>query len=231
MVSSGNAATDAIDIHASGGGAKLRSAGDLALSSTANSVTIDATTAGMGIVMTGDASVVASATGVGGAVQMLAAQGAVVLQTGASIATGGLIVADGHFTFANSQTGAGYTAVATAAIAVGQVCSVPAAGNLDDVEVAARTSANIPVGMCLVAAGGAGDPVPMHTVHGVPVQTATAAVGADVGKLMYLDAAGAMTFLAPLASGDYVWRLGTCTGVSGGNALMIWAPQFVAKRP
>ena len=57
------------------------------------------------------------------------------------------------------------------------------------------------------------------------------AVAGDVGKFVYLDTNGALRLTAPVASGDYVWRLGCIVGIDTNKAVIMWAPQFIAKRP
>ncbi len=228
IASAGTSGTAAVDITAGAGGINVEATTQARMASLSANVLVQATAGAVEIDASAD-----SYFKVAGAGQMLTLEstnGAVSLVAGAALSAGGAVMVDGHLAINDTSAGAGYSAVAAGAIALGAVCMQDASGN-QVVGVADRTSASVPVGLCLMAAAVASDPVPMHTIHGYPVATQTAAVAADIGKFLYLDAAGAMTTTAPTASGDYVWRLGTIIAVAGGNAEMIWAPQFIAKRP
>jgi len=75
----------------------------------------------------------------------------------------------------------------------------------------------------------AGVPVMMHSVHGAITPTAMTILAGDVGKEVFLGTGGALTFTAPTASGTTVFRVGYAAAAAGGAVL--FAPQFVAKRP
>ena len=228
IASAGNSATGAVDITAGAGGINVEATTQARMASLSANVLVEATAGAVEIDASSDSYF--KVAGAGQLLTMESTNGAVNLVAGAALSAGGAVIVDGHMGIADTAAGAGYTAVAVAPILAGQICMQASSGN-HEVSVADRTSVETPVGIALLAAANANDPVALHTLHGYPVATQTAAVAADIGKFLYLDAAGGMTTSAPTASGDYVWRLGTIIGVAGGNAEMIWAPQFIAKRP
>lgn len=231
VLSSGNAG-DAIHLDASSGGV-LIDGGVVQVGASTGNISIDASAAG-GIGMTALNSSLFQVQGANQALTFESQQGAVSLLTGAGPASQGAVFVDGFMAFSQQTAlgrGAGYVGTAKVNITAGQVVMAEPAGNNLEVGIADRTSDAVPVGIALENAPAA-DPCFMHTAHGVPVQTGTGVAAGDVGAFLYLDATGAMVKQAPVASGDYVWRLGTIVARDGGgNAVLLWAPQFIAKRP
>jgi hypothetical protein len=84
-------------------------------------------------------------------------------------------------------------------------------------------------------AGNAGDQVSLASLQGTMVITGLSGLASsDVGKRVYLAVGGAMTLTAPTASGTSVFRCGYVSshnGGPGGKAMMVFSPQFIAKRP
>lgn len=134
---------------------------------------------------------------------------------------------DGKINIAK-DVGVGVGSLAAAALQVGEVVF---ASSGTEVNKADRTNADCPIGIVMEGGAAPGDNVFIHTVHGAKAKTDLNAVAGDVGKFLYLDANGAMTMTAPVASGDYVWRLGCIVGIDTNKAIIMWAPQFIAKRP
>jgi hypothetical protein len=145
----------------------------------------------------------------------------------ASTNAGEFLKLDGKVQFVK-DAGVGFGSLAAVGLAVGDVVF---ASSATEVGKAGRTNANSPIGIVMEAENAnPGAQVFLHTAHGLRCTTAFGVVAGDIGKYLYLDSAGAMTLTAPIASGDYVWRLGTIVSQDGGNAVLCWAPQFIARR-
>jgi len=140
---------------------------------------------------------------------------------------GHFVTLDGKIMLAK-DVGVGVGSLAAAALNPGEVVF---ASSGTEVNKADRTNADCPIGIVMEGGAAPGDDVFIHTVHGAKAKTDLNAVAGDVGKFLYLDANGAMTMTAPVASGDYVWRLGCIVGIDTNKAVIMWAPQFIAKRP
>ena len=84
-------------------------------------------------------------------------------------------------------------------------------------------------------AASAGASVKVASVAGTLVATKLTGLGtADTGAPLFLDTAGGLTKTAPTASGTSVFRAGYVANHNagpGGAAIMLLAPQFIAKRP
>ena len=145
----------------------------------------------------------------------------------ADTGAGNFLTLDGKIMLAK-DVGVGVGSLAAAALNPGEVVF---ASSGTEVDKADRTNADCPIGIVMEGGAVIGDPVFIHTVHGSRAKTNLNAVAGDVGKFLYLDANGAMTMIAPVASGDYVWRLGCIVGLDTNKAVIMWAPQFIAKRP
>ncbi len=121
-------------------------------------------------------------------------------------------------------------AAAAGGITAGDVCYVLNNAGASEAGKADNGAATMPVGIATTTAT-VGNTGLMHTVCGVPVTTGLGIVDADRGKFVFLGAAGVLTLTAPTASGTTVWRMGTIVDRNAGNAVVLWNPQYVSKRP
>lgn len=91
-------------------------------------------------------------------------------------------------------------------------------------------------GVAVAAAAAAGDDVDVASVLGTGMVTKLSGLtGTDSGKPIYLSAtAGDLTLTPPTGSGNTVFRVGYVLSHNGGPsgvAMMLFSPQFIAKRP
>jgi len=226
LTSSGTAA-DAIHIDASAGGLEMEANNAVSLVSATGSINLAAAAAGQDVEIDANGSSHFKLAGAAALLTLESTNGGLALKSAAN----GKIGIDGFVEVVNTEYGAGYEGVAKITIPAGSVVMAEVGGADLEVNLAARTSAGIPVGFSAAGAANPNDPIMIHTLQGYPVKTGLAVNAGDVGKFLYLDAAGAMTLTVPVASGDYVWRMGAIVGRAGGNAVLLWAPQFIAKRP
>lgn len=226
LTSSGTAA-DAIHLNASAGGLDMEANNAVSLVSATGSINLAASAAGQDVEIDANGSSHFKLAGAAAVLTLESTNGGLALKSAAN----GKIGIDGFVEVVNTEYGAGYEGVAKITIPAGSVVMAEVGGADLEVNLAARTSAGIPVGFSAAGAANPNDPIMIHTLQGYPVKTGLAVNAGDVGKFLYLDAAGAMTLTVPVASGDYVWRMGAIVGRAGGNAVLLWAPQFIAKRP
>jgi hypothetical protein len=91
-------------------------------------------------------------------------------------------------------------------------------------------------GVATFAAANAGDELNISTGMGTQMlSNLSGLAGADSGKPVYVSStAGSMTLTAPTGAGESVVRIGfvkSHNGGPGGTATVVYAPQFIAKRP
>jgi hypothetical protein len=117
---------------------------------------------------------------------------------------------------------------------VGDLMSMVNNGGAMEVKEVGAALASAPgvCGVFLEAVAGAAD-VKCHTMHGARVDVAYDGGGvpaaADIGSPVYLSASvGKAAKTAPTAAGQHVIRLGFVAEAGQG---IIWAPQYIAKRP
>ncbi len=216
------AGSEALSINSSGA-AIMEAAANLILKSNTADVEIGAGSGGIDLLAANDSSF--AVTGAGQNLLLDAQAGNLELRADAG--AGHFLSVDGKV-LVTKDLGFGVGSLAAAALAVGDVVYASSGTQVDK---ASRTSVDCPIGLVMEGGANIGDDVFVHTAHGMRAKTALAAVAGDVGKFVYLDAAGALTMTAPVASGDYVWRLGCIVGIDVNVAVVLWAPQFIAKRP
>ena len=223
----GSDAAAAMELKATAGGITVTADKNLNLTSTTETVTITSTAKTVDVVgvtsskfeVTGAAAVLTiDSSGVGGEVE-IKADYAVGLDSFV------------EYIDANAGKGSGikYTAAA-GGITAGDVCYVLNNAGASEAGKADNGAATMPVGIAMTTAT-VGNTGLMHTVCGVPVLTTLAIADVDRGKFVFLGAAGVLTLTAPTASGTTVWRMGTIVDRNAGNAVVLWNPQYVSKRP
>ena len=94
-----------------------------------------------------------------------------------------------------------------------------------------------PIGVAMGAVSGDGESCSVATIHGsiVKVSTDLTTAGAggaslSVGQVVYLGDDGAVSGVAPTASGEEVWQLGFVSQVGDGSGTpgkIIWSPKMV----
>lgn len=121
----------------------------------------------------------------------------------------------------NNYASLGYNLAVGAGLASAKVVSASGAA-------ASPTAPNV-LGVTLAAESGGKANV--CTMHGSLVQVSQAAGASfNVGDVAYLAAGGAISNVAPSASGDYVMRVGYIVAVpAGADPVVQFAPQFIAK--
>jgi hypothetical protein len=223
--STGTGATDAISVNASVGGMSLQGKTQARVASSDGNVVIQSTLAKVLIDAVTDSEF--KTTGAAAVLSIKSTDAAGEVEIAASA-----IGLDGFVEYINPLLGSGIEYTATGGgIAAGDVCYIlNNAGNSEAGKATNTNTTHMPVGLAVTAAA-AGASGTMHTVCGVPVATTLGITDANRGQFVFLGATGALTLTAPTASGTTVWRLGTVVDRNAGNAVILWNPQYVSKRP
>jgi hypothetical protein len=223
-IASAGAGLNAVDIDASAGGVDISGAAQVTVTST-NNVELNAS-GSLFLDGANDSRLKSSA----GDILVETANNAkgILLKTAAASTSTGTSV-EGYLNLSDAQAGVLLKADGVG-VTAGDVlfASDLGAGSIVGKASNSAQATSRVIGVAVHSAG-AGANVHGHTIHGATVMSALGAqAAADVGKEVFLGAAGAMTLTAPTASGSTVYRVGYLASTNG---MIIFAPQMIAYRP
>jgi len=226
MSSAGTSATEAILVNANAGGLKLRGNDLVDIVAAAGNVEIEASSA---VAIDAAAASRFKTTAGSLTIETTGVAESIFLKTNKTSTSQGVQV-EGFLNLSVSM-GAGYMGLDSGAgVTTGDplIMSDAGAGPVISVATNATQVGSKIIGVAVFTAA-AGTAVHVHTVHGsVFLSQGMTLVAADVGKEVFLGAAGALTLTAPTASGSTVYRVGYLVSAAG---MVQFAPQFIAYRP